>query len=351
MHAEVPRARAAHREAGVHEAAAVHGIRARRGVERLEDVHLAGEFRGVAVAAVGVDDDVRVGREFACGFHASGDEGEFAERVAAAVIPDPRRARSLVGGAIPCRGDDDAEGLHAAVNLRAIAAHDRSGLRRPRSLALAQRGDSRLALGEQRARGGDFLHVVEFVVAQRPVHGLVEDFHVGKQRAQLGLEIRGFQRGDFFAKLRRARGEFRAILFGNLDALRRELLLRAILRGRRSGRVGVRVGGGGFRLCERGDGQSEEAGEGKFHGLGIRVDDGTQVRARALQQSNGWMIGDESRTVDSKRRSRLPGGARDSRAVCGDPPQTPAASVFVNNVQIDTRTNLEVLRACSCASP
>ena len=65
MHAEVPRARAAHREAGVHEAAAVHGIRARRGAERLEDVHLAGEFRGVAVAAVGMDDDVRVRREFA----------------------------------------------------------------------------------------------------------------------------------------------------------------------------------------------------------------------------------------------------------------------------------------------
>jgi len=31
---------------------------------------------------------------------------------------------------------------------------------------------------------------------------------------------------------------------------------------------------------------------------------------------------------------QLPGGARDSRAVCGDSPQTPAARVVVNGVQI-----------------
>ena len=31
---------------------------------------------------------------------------------------------------------------------------------------------------------------------------------------------------------------------------------------------------------------------------------------------------------------KLPGGARDSRAVCGDPPQTADARVIVNGVQI-----------------
>ena len=123
MHAEVPRARAAHREAGVHEAAAVHGIRAARGIERLEDVHLAGEFRRVAVASVGMHDEIRVGRKLARGLEPAGDEGEFAERVAASVIPDPGGARRLVGGAFPSRRHDNAEGLHAAVNQIGKCTH------------------------------------------------------------------------------------------------------------------------------------------------------------------------------------------------------------------------------------
>ena len=38
------------------------------------------------------------------------------------------------------------------------------------------------------------------------------------------------------------------------------------------------------------------------------------------------------RNRDGERK--LPGGARDSRAVCGDSPQTPDARVFVNSVQV-----------------
>ena len=256
MRAEVPRAGTAHREARVDQPVVVHGIRAACGVERLEDIHLAREFRGVAVAPVGMDDE-RVGRrEFPRAFHPARHEGKLAQRLAASVIPNPSRAWRFVCRALPRSRHDDAEGLHAAINLRAIAAHDEPRLCRPRSLALVQRGGAGLAFAEQRARSGDFLHAIELIVAQRPIHGLVENLHIGNQRAHSAAELREFQHGDLFPQLRHRCGQFRTICIRDGDAGRRELFRRAILCGRGGGRVRVGVGG---CLGEGGRGEREDS--------------------------------------------------------------------------------------------
>lgn len=50
-----------------------------------------------------------------------------------------------------------------------------------------------------------------------------------------------------------------------------------------------------------------------------------------------------------RRRAQLPGGARDSRAVCGGSPQTPGDG-FLNGVQIWKHTDFESLWICPCAT-
>ena len=64
---------------------------------------------------------------------------------------------------------------------------------------------------EQVPRGGDLVGRVELVMAQRPVHGLVIDLHVGQQVEQRGL---GFERAAQSFDVLRERvgpgGQFRA---------------------------------------------------------------------------------------------------------------------------------------------
>ena len=58
-------------------------------------------------------------------------------------------------------------------------------------------------------------------------------------------------------------------------------------------------------------------------------------RGDSMAQTDGArdFLGD-ARKLSEKNPAALPGGARDSRAVCGDSPQTPDAHMFLRSVQI-----------------
>ena len=94
--------------------------------------------------------------------------------------------------------------------------------------------------------------VEEFVVAQRPVDGLVEDHHVGQQREHLGPGFEhAAERVDLLAERGDAGGQRRAIGVRDGDAGRRD---------------GFYVGGEDGAGEEEGEREEAEAGE---HGAGI----------------------------------------------------------------------------------
>ncbi len=197
MRAELPGRCAAHREAAHHQAVHVDRVTLPHAFQRLEEIHLAGEFVGVAIAAVEVADDRRFRREFAAALHAVLEEGELAQLFAAAVQPEvePHRVRRI---GLPVVGNDEAVRLHRAVDFRAIAAHDEAGLLGPRRLSIAQLLRAFGAERELLFRGVELLHVEELAIPQRPVDRLMKDLHVGQQlNAGPALFSRaGEQRGD-----------------------------------------------------------------------------------------------------------------------------------------------------------
>ena len=165
----------------------------------------------------------RAGRcELAPAFHPVGDEAEFRRFLRAPAQPEIETARGCFAG-LPVVGNDEAVGLHGAVDFGNVAAHDEAGRGVPRGLAVAQFLRALAAERELLPRGVEVFRLEELVVAQRPIHGLVKDHHVRQQREQRGLGLeRHPQRVDLFAQrsdLRRERG---AIGVGNGDAGRRD---------------------------------------------------------------------------------------------------------------------------------
>src|SRR5687768_2360059 len=71
------------------------------------------------------------------------------------------------------------------------------------------------------ARGFHLFHVEELVVAQRPVDGFVEDFHVGQPR-QKAIVLRASEfaceRVDLLAQCPGTGGKFAVCVLGNRDA-------------------------------------------------------------------------------------------------------------------------------------
>src|SRR5580704_11642776 len=65
MRADIPRGGAAHAEAAVQNAVFVDGVLALHGVERFEEIHLAGEAAGIAEAAIEMQHDGIARRKFA----------------------------------------------------------------------------------------------------------------------------------------------------------------------------------------------------------------------------------------------------------------------------------------------
>ena len=216
MRAQMPRARATHREAAQREAAVIDAIRFLHLRQRLEDIRLARELEGVAVATVGMQDQRVGGRELAKRLHAVGDEFQLSEIIVAPVQPHIEAARRGSIRGEGC-GNDETEGLHRAVNFGNVAAHHEAGGGEPRGLALAQLVRALHAGLEQRAGEADFVAAVELVVAQRPVHGFVENFHV---RQQLALRRRA-QRLNLLRQRVRTCAQGNAILLGDGESGRR----------------------------------------------------------------------------------------------------------------------------------
>ena len=133
MRAEVPRGRAAHREARDGDAQRVDRRSAtarppspRRHPSRRQIWSRCSSGRRDA-------DRAFARREVAFRFQRSSMKGQLGELVIAPREPDEQRARRLFAR-LPIVRHDEAVRLHRAVDLRAVAAHHRPGRRRPRRL-------------------------------------------------------------------------------------------------------------------------------------------------------------------------------------------------------------------------
>jgi hypothetical protein len=97
-----------------------------------------------------------------------------------------------------------AVGLHRAVDLRAVAAHDEAFLLGPRRLAGFELLCTLQAFCDEFVRAFQLGELVDFVVTQRPIDCLVINFEIGQQIGQqrvLGLGFRGFvNRGTQFGQ-------------------------------------------------------------------------------------------------------------------------------------------------------
>ena len=113
-----------------------------------------------------------------------GDEVHLAERLAAAVPPEIEPMLVLRGEVVVLRNDEPVR-LHAAVDLRLVAANDRPGLRGPGRLAglelLRSFQSRRENLLHVPARILRSLAVVDLVVIECPANRLLVDEHVRKQ--------------------------------------------------------------------------------------------------------------------------------------------------------------------------
>src|SRR5207247_4006697 len=93
------------------------------GAEGVEDVHLAGELEGVAVAPVGVEDDRVRRREEPCLTAALVEEVDLAQLLAPPVEPDVEAEPAAAVG-VEGLGDHQAVGLDRAVEAGAVAPDD-----------------------------------------------------------------------------------------------------------------------------------------------------------------------------------------------------------------------------------
>jgi len=116
MHREVPGGSAAHREATDRDPILVDLVARLDVGESLEGIDLARELGGVAVAAVGMQDEGVLGRELAGVFAVVVEKVDLAQQLASTVKPDvePVAERPL---GLPRIGHDKAVGLDRAVDF------------------------------------------------------------------------------------------------------------------------------------------------------------------------------------------------------------------------------------------
>ena len=224
MRAEMPRRRATHAEAADQNTILVDRVLAFHRFERFEKIDFAGQLAGVAVAAVEVQHDRVRRREFARIPLAVVQEIDFAQRFSAAVepcveAPAMRRVRRIGSG------DYQPVGLHGAVDLRHIAAHDQARRARPGRRAVKQRVGALLALTEQVFGMRDIGGLEEFAILQPVANSLVEDLDVGSQGIVVNLP-------DTLSQTLQAGLELGAVGRGNGNAGRRNRLDLGGLRGR-----------------------------------------------------------------------------------------------------------------------
>ena len=177
------------------DAVLVDGVVALDGVERFEEIHFAGEFAGVAVAAVEVQHDGVARRELAGGFLARGEEVDLGEGFVAAVEPGVEAPAVGRGGRVGGR-HDEAVGLDALIDFGDVAADDEAGGGGPGRLSGGELGGALFALLEQDFGGGDLGGLEEFVVLEGEADGLGVDQDVGQQGAGLEVGDGGLQVGE-----------------------------------------------------------------------------------------------------------------------------------------------------------
>ncbi len=218
MRRHVPGRRAAHRETADGDAVVVDAIAALGVFEGLEGVDLPGELHGVAIAAVGMQDEGVLGRELP-GFGLSlGDEPHFAQLVVPPMVPDVEAMPPLPGRIVGC-GDHQAVGLGGTVDPGSIAAHDESGRGRPGSPAGAERLGPFEALLQQLLRRGDIALGIEDVLTDNALDGIVIDFNVGDQVEGLGLVPEGGPEPvEAPFQLARLPGQLVCLLPGDVDS-------------------------------------------------------------------------------------------------------------------------------------
>jgi hypothetical protein len=156
VNGELPGRSAAHGEAACDDAVFVDVVVGFDVVEGFEEIDLAGEFVGVAVAAVEVENEGVGGGEFAGAAFALGEEVEFGKLFVAAVEPGVEAMRSR-GGVCEGGGNDQAVGLDGAVDFGDVAADDEAGLFGPGSFAGFEGSGAVAGAFEKLVGGFDFV--------------------------------------------------------------------------------------------------------------------------------------------------------------------------------------------------
>ncbi len=222
MHGEMPARGPAHRESAHGDAVAVDGVVLLDVVHSFKCVHLAGKVVRVGIAAIGVQHESVRRCEVAKRLLPAVDEGQLAQRLAAAVKPDVEPM--LKGGAWPIRrGDDQAIGLDRAVDLRDIAADDKACCRGPGGDTLTKLLDAVLALVEQLACDGDLVFLKELAVFQCVMDGVAVDLDIGQEFKQSGLSCqRGAQSVDVAFEADDTGGQADTVELREFDAGRRD---------------------------------------------------------------------------------------------------------------------------------
>ncbi len=177
VRANVPGASAAHAEPAIQYAILVDGVLPLHRVQRLEQVHLAGKFAGVAIPPVQVQHDRIARREFAHVAFPIGQKVDLAERLAAPMKPQiqPPAMRRIrrVG-----RRHHQSVRLHALVDLRNVSAHHQPRRRGPCRMTLGKLTGALFSVRQQRPCLGHLVGIEELVVLQREAHRLAVDLHI-----------------------------------------------------------------------------------------------------------------------------------------------------------------------------
>jgi hypothetical protein len=196
VQAEMPRARAAHREAAQDDSPGIDVVALLHRRERLEQVRFAGPPVRDVRAPERLELDVVLIRRRWLGALLLHDEGDLVQRAVGPVLPDvqPHRLRPVVR-----LGDRQRVRLHAAVDGRHVRAHDVALSLGPRGRARVELARPRQPFADDRLRVADERFVRKLLgKAQDELGGLAIHVGVGDEG---GIDPLCVQRADAVGQL------------------------------------------------------------------------------------------------------------------------------------------------------
>lgn len=188
MRSDVPCRRPAHAETTHQNSVLVHFEMLLHVIERFEEIHLAREGAGVAIAPIKMEHNCVARRKLAHIVDAIPQEADLAQRLPAPVKPRIHAPFMWTVRRIRRRNHQSVR-LHAPIDLRNIAAHYQAGRPGPWRVAVLQIGHPLVPHPQQFLAPKNVFCGEELVPFQGVTNRLMEDLDIG----DIGI---GFQRVD-----------------------------------------------------------------------------------------------------------------------------------------------------------